>query len=77
MTEETAEIDFAFWRQCYIAALTGVAGAQASRETSSDQELIRKIAETAAKLADAAAEEARRRVIEPEFRMLFYPATPR
>ena len=77
MTDETAEIDIGFWRQCYLAALTGVAGAQASRETSSDQELIRRIAETAAKLADAAAEEARRRLIEPEFRMLFYPEKPR
>jgi hypothetical protein len=77
MTDETGEIDIQFWRQCYIAALTGVAGAQASRETSSDQELIRKIAETAAKIADAAAEEARRRVIEPEFRMLFFPKSPR
>ena len=42
MTDETAEIGIEFWRQCYIAALTGVAGAQATRETSSDQELIRR-----------------------------------
>ena len=73
MVDENAEIDIAFWSQCFLAALTGVAGAQATRETSSDQELIRKIAETAGKIADAAAEEARRRVIEPEFRMLFFP----
>ena len=77
MSDETGEIDIEFWRRCYIAALTGVAGAQASRETSSDPELVRKIAETAGKLADAAAEEARRRVIEPEFSMLFFPERPR
>jgi len=74
MVDETGEIDIAFWRQCFIAALTGVAGAQATRETSSDPELIRKLAETAGKIADAAAEEARRRLIEPEFRVLFFPA---